>query len=117
MSQEDREVERLRRLRERQLDARDPRHADRRREAIVSRRPRETFSIRRELRSLPAKVTWMFWGGVIGLFAGLFFSLVLFLAFQVAWWEYVTTFMILFCAALGRLFGAAKDSGSEDWRK
>lgn len=117
MSNEQRETERLRRLRDRQVDARDPRHADRRRNQIVSQRPRDTFSLRQELKALPAKVTWMFWGGFWGIFVGLFFSAGLYLAFQRNWWAYLTTGAILFCAGLGYAFGTIKDSGKEDWRR
>ncbi len=113
----DSEVERLRRLREQQISARDPGHADRRREQIVSRRPRETFSVQDELKHLGAKVTWTLWGGVIGLVVGLMFSTILWLTFQVQWGLYVTGATILFCGFLGRLFGGIKDSGHEDWRK
>ena len=45
MSHQNDEAERLRRLSEQQIRARDPRQADLRREAVVSQRPRETFSM------------------------------------------------------------------------
>jgi hypothetical protein len=117
MSREQQEIERVRRLRERQLDSRDPTHTDRRRHVAVSRRPRDTFSIRDELKALPAKVTWMFWGAFWGLFVGAFFSVGFFLAFQVNWSAYLFTGAILFCAFLGRVFGGIKDSGREGWGK
>jgi len=116
MSSEKDEIERLRRLRDQQIDARDPRHADRRRNVVISKRPRDTFSLRQELRALPAKVTWMLWGGFFGIFVGLFFGAGLYLAFQVNWTAYLMTGSILICAFLGSYFGSIKDSGREGWR-
>jgi hypothetical protein len=117
MSKDQQEIQRLRRLRDRQVDARDPRHADRRRHQAVSQRPRETFSLRQELKALPAKVTWMIWGSLIGIFVGAFFGAGLYLAFGANWWAYLIAGAIVACAGLGYVFGAIKDSGKEDWRK
>ena len=109
------EVERLRRLREQQINARDPRHAERKHAKIVSGRPRAAPTLRDELRKLPAKVTWLFWGALWGIGMGLFFATVLFLAFQVRWYVPITLGTMAFSAMLGSLFGASKDSGKEDW--
>src|SRR5262245_17640185 len=109
MTKEQQEVERLRRLRDRQVDARDPTHADRRRHTAVSRRPRDTFSIGDELKALPYKVKWMFWGAFWGIFVGIFFSVGFYLAFQANWWAYLMTGAILFCAFLGFFFGQIRD--------
>lgn len=110
------EVERLKRLRDQQISARDPRLGDQRRHRATSVRPRAAFSIREELRYMGAKLTWTLWGALIGLIMGVLISTVLWLAFQVRWGEIITLGTVLFAGFLGRLFGGIKDSGREDWR-
>ena len=114
----DKEVERLKRLREQQIRARDPRQADRKRHQVTSRRPREQFSLRHELSQLGAKVTWMLWGAVIGLFLGLGLSWVLSVTLGVGdnWGLFITLGTVLVSGSLGSYFGSIRDSGREGWR-
>jgi hypothetical protein len=109
------EVERLLRLREQQLRARDPEQAARRRHMAASARPRAAFSLRKSLGQLPAKLTWALWGALVGLAMGMFFSFILTLVFQVGRGEIVIVATMVFGALLGRVFGGIKDSGRENW--
>ena len=115
MSEPD-EVERLRRLREQQIGARDPTAKARRHYDIVGRRPRPKFSVTEELQHLPAKVTWIFYGALIGLVLGVAIGWVVDLMFQVGCVEYIAFFLTLWGGIVGRLVGQARDSGREDWR-
>ena len=84
MSEKD-EIERLRRLREQQISARDPRAKARRHHEIVGQRERPTFSLTEELKHLGAKVTWMFYGAFLGLLAGVGAVLAVVVAFVSGW--------------------------------
>ena len=115
MSEKD-EIERLRRLREQQISARDPRAKARRHYEIVGQRDRPTFSLTEELKHLGAKVTWMFYGAFLGLLAGVAAGLMVDIVLQVTVVEYVAVFFVLLGGVVGRIMGKARDSGSEDWR-
>ncbi len=115
MSERD-EIERLRRLREQQIGARDPTVKARRHYEIVGKRSRPAFSLTEELRQLPAKVTWIFWGALIGLLGGVAVGLVIDVMFRVNIVEYIAVFFLLWGGVVGRILGKARDAGREDWR-
>ena len=112
---DDKEIERIRRLREQQLGARDPRAKARRLDQKLSSRPREKFSLSHELKILPAKVTWSFWGGVIGLIVGILLGIVIQISFGVPWVEYVALLCAFWGAVVGFITGRGHDTGKEDW--
>jgi len=115
MSEQD-EIERLRRLREQQIGARDPTAKARRHYEIVGNRPRPTFSLVEEIKLLPAKVTWVFYGAVIGLIAGIAIGLVVDMMFKFGCAGYLAIFLMLWGGIVGRILGKARDSGREDWQ-
>jgi hypothetical protein len=115
MSEQD-EIERLRRLREQQIGARDPAAKARRHYEIVGHRPRPTFSLMEEIKLLPAKVTWIFYGAVIGLIVGFAVGLVVDMMFQFGCAGYIAIFLMLWGGVVGRILGKARDSGREDWQ-
>jgi hypothetical protein len=110
------EVERIQRIREQQLRARDPRARARKTQQKISVRHREeTFLFQDLLRSIPAK--W--WGMIIGGMIGLIFAIVLNKAIETeaSWMEYVWYGIVLFGIVLGRGVGAAVDWSEEDHKK
>jgi hypothetical protein len=112
MSRKEDELERLKRLRERQLADRDPRARDRALYQKVSAlRQSKKLTLKNVLADLQAKWLWMFVGGVIGAIA----ALVIVLVFQAKWAEYVGYAIIAFGIVVGRLLGAVRDWGDEDW--
>jgi hypothetical protein len=116
MSDRKDEIERIQRLRDQQIKARDPRSRDRKRQQKVSARYREeTFSFQDMLGSIPAK--W--WGMIIGGMIGLVLAIVLNKAIETeaSWMEYVWYVIVLFGVAIGRGVGAAVDWSEEDHKK
>jgi len=112
MSRQDDEIERLRRLRDRQLADRDPHAKDKRFYQDVShRRKGKKFSLSNIVADFQAKWTWMLVGGIIGAVA----ALAMVLVFKEKWAEYVGYGFIVFGIVMGRLFGAVRDWGDEDW--
>ncbi len=114
MSRQNDELERFKRIRDQQLAARDPRSRDRALQAKVrARRHIKKLTVKNLLSDFTAKWTWMVAGGVIG--AAL--AIVVNLVFKAAWAEYVGYGLVLFGIVVGRLFGAIRDWGDEDWDK
>jgi hypothetical protein len=112
MSRQQDEIERLKRLRERQLADRDPRAKERKLyQNVSSRRKSKPLTLKNILADLQAKWLWMFAGGIIGAIA----ALVTVQLFQAKWAEYVGYAMIAFGVVVGRLLGAVRDWGDEDW--
>ena len=114
MGRQNDELERFKRIRDQQLAARDPRSRDRALQAKVrARRQIKKLTVKNLLSDFTAKWTWMVAGGVIG--AAL--AIVVNLVFKAAWAEYVGYGLVLFGIVVGRLFGAIRDWGDEDWDK
>jgi hypothetical protein len=110
------EIERIQRIRDQQIRARDPRSRDRKRHQRVGARYREeAFSFQDLLRSIPTK--W--WGMIVGGIIGLVFAIVLnkLVETEASWMEYVWYVIVLFGVALGRGVGAAMDWSEEDHKK
>ena len=112
MSDRDSEIERIRRIRDRQLSARDPGKRERKFQQKISGRHRKQLTFGEALRDLSGKV----WGMIIGAIIGLVFAVVLNLAIEtetswVQWVGYITVFAGV---AIGRVLGAALDWRDED---
>ncbi len=114
MSRQQDEIERLKRLRERQLADRDPGARGRAASAKArARRRTKKLTLKNVVADFTAKWTWMVTGGVIGAVL----AIVVNVAFKAAWAEYVGYGLVLFGIVMGRLFGAVRDWGDEDWDK
>ena len=116
MSDRNDEIERIQRIRERQIKARDPRAHHRKHQQKVSARYTEpTFSFQDLLKSIPAK--W--WGMIIGGIIGLVFAIVLnkVIETEASWMEYVAYVIVLAGIVLGRGVGMAMDWSEEDYKK
>jgi len=110
------EIERIQRIREQQIKARDPRaRASKRHQKVSARHQEEAFSFQDLLRTIPAK--W--WGMIIGGMIGLIFAIVLNKAIETeaSWMEYVWYVIVLFGIVLGRGVGVAVDWSEEDHKK
>ena len=114
MSRHNDELERIKRIRDAQLAARDPRARDRAMQAQVrARRQTKKLTFKNVLADFTAKWTWMVVGGAIGAVLAIVVNLV----FRVTWAEYVGYGLILFGMVVGRILGAIRDWGDEDWDK
>jgi hypothetical protein len=103
------EQERLRRIRDRQIQLRDPKIKDRKVQRSVAKKHRdslETFSITKIWTDLPKIIR----GTVIGLLAGLVILLVLPYIFQGAWVDIAGFATVFILAFLGMIFGQALDA-------
>src|SRR5512136_2184260 len=99
MSRQENEVERIRRIRDQQLAARDPRAKERAFYSKVSQRRKvRSFTFKNILADFQAKWTWMAVGGIIGALA----AIVIILLFKARWAEYVGYAMIAFGIIVGR---------------
>ena len=111
MSKQNDEVERLRRLRERQLQARDPLAKQRKVERKVTARRRKqktSFSFRAML-----DVPYQWRGAIIGAVIGMGISIVLTLTLENQWTEVIGLLIVVFLAVLGFVFGQAIDAREE----
>lgn len=111
MSKQNDEIERLRRLRERQLQARDPHAKQRkidRKVATRRRKQKQSFSLRAML-DMPYK--WR--GAIIGALLGMGISIVLPMVVKSEWIEIIGLLLVLFLAIIGIVFGQAFDEREE----
>ena len=114
MSRQSDELERIKRIRDQQLAARDPHARDRAVQAKVrARRQVKKLTFKNLLADFAAKWTWMVTGGVIGAVLAIVVNLV----FKATWAEYVGYGLVLFGIVVGRVLGAVRDWGDEDWDK
>jgi len=103
------EQNKLKRIRDRQLEARDPLKKQRRQDATIAvkhRKRTRSFSFEVMLDEIPAR--WV--GVVIGLMVGGFLILVLPLFLDYDWLDYATVGGTLFFMILGFFVGRAIDS-------
>ena len=110
------EIERIQRIRDQQIRARDPRaRASKTQQKISARRREDRFSFQDILRSIPAK--W--WGMIIGGMIGLVVAVVLSKAIETeaSWVEYVAYVIVLAGIVLGRGVGMAMDWSEDDYKK
>jgi hypothetical protein len=113
MSRQNDELERIKRIRDQQLAARDPRAHDHALQQVRARRQSKKLTVRNVLGDFTAKWTWMVAGGAIGAVLAIVVNLV----FKATWAEYVGYGLVLFGIVVGRIFGAIRDWGDEDWDK
>ena len=113
MSRQNEELERIKRIRDQQLAARDPRARDHALQQVRARRQSKKLTVRNILADFTAKWTWMVVGGAIGAVLAIVVNLV----FKATWAEYVGYGLILFGMVVGRILGAIRDWGDEDWDK
>ncbi|MBN1874041.1 MAG: hypothetical protein JXA33_07410 [Anaerolineae bacterium] len=114
------EQERLRRLREEQLSARDP-HAKenarlRRISARHSSRAQRKVSLRSVLRDMPMSV----WYTLAGLLGGILLALIMNAIVATYWpeatWRRIAAFVFVLAGlVIGRFLGKAMDWRNEDW--
>lgn len=103
------EQERLRRIRDRQIQLRNPKVKERKVQKSVAKKHRrslESFSLTKIWTELPKIIR----GTVIGMLAGLAILLVLPYIFQGAWVDYVGFAAVFILAFLGMIFGQALDA-------
>ena len=116
MSDRNNEIERIQRIRDQQIRARDPRARARKRQQKVSARYGEPkFSFQDLLRSIPAKWWGMIIGGIIGLVVAVVLSRAI--ETEASWMEYVAYVIVLAGIVLGRGVGMAMDWSEEDYKK
>ncbi len=111
MSKKNDEVERLRRLRARQLQARDPLAKQRkvgRKVTARRRKQKQSFSFRAML-----DMPYQWRGAIIGALIGMGISIVLTLTLENQWTEVIGLLIVIFLAALGTIFGQAVDVREE----
>lgn len=115
------EIERIRRIRDRQLAARDPRAEVRRvQKKMASRYTKKRITLLDVLENIPAK--W--WGMIIGALVGFALALVLDKVLHVRipnaegfWVEYMWYTLVFFGIAMGRGLAMAMDWSDEDYDK
>ncbi len=103
------EQERLRRIRDRQIQLRDPKVKERNVQKGVAKKHRsslEAFSLTKIWTDLPKIIR----GTVIGMMAGLVILLVLPYIFEGAWVDYAGFAAVFILAFLGMIFGQALDA-------
>ncbi len=114
MSQQDDEIRRLQRLRDEQLSARDPTakvRATQQRLAARRRSTRKKASVWTVIQDLPAKWLWM----IVGLLVGLAVAVIINIIAQAQWAQIVGGVVVVFGLVAGRVMGAIRDWGDEDW--
>jgi hypothetical protein len=118
MSERD-EIERLRRLRERQLAARDPTAKDRQfQKTLASRYVKKRVTLIDVVSNIPAKWIGTILGGVIGFILALVLDQVLHLRLPNVsgfWVEYIWYSLVFLGVAMGRGLAAAIDWSEEDY--
>lgn len=116
MSNRKDEIERIQRIREQQIRARDPRaHARKTQQKIRGRYKEETFSLQDVLKNIPTKWWGMFIGGIVGIIVAIVFSKAV--ETESSWVGYVGYIIVLAGIVLGRGVGAAMDWSEEDHEK
>ena len=115
------EVERIRRIRERQLRARDPLKGQRKRDRITrSKFKKKNDTLGDMLREIPAKWWGMIIGGLVGFVIAFVLERILnvkLLKIEAFWVEYLWYTLIFFGIAIGRGLAAAMDWAAEDHDK
>jgi VIT1/CCC1 family predicted Fe2+/Mn2+ transporter len=114
MSNKDDEVRRLQRLREEQLRARDPSAKEKalhQRLSTKHRKARKRITVKSVILDFPAKWLLMIIGGLLGVLIALIINMVV----QEQWVKVVGLIIVVFGIAVGRLLGAVRDWGDEDW--
>ena len=114
MSKQEDEIRRLQRLRDEQLQARDPTAKERAQQQRLVARHRKTqkkITAKSVILDFPAK--WQFM--VIGALLGLLIALIINIIVQAQWAQIVGGVLIVFGLVAGRVMGSIRDWGNEDW--
>ena len=112
MSNQD-EIERLKRLRERQLRLRDPKAKDNAVQHKISQRYKpQKLTAASVIQDIPGKWLGMIFGALLGTILAVAINVLI--DFEASWMEYVIYILIFFCAVIGRGLGAAMDWRDED---
>jgi hypothetical protein len=113
MSQQNDEIERVRRIRDRQLQLRDPKARERKvqRKAAARYKPQK-LSVAEAVQEIPGKWLGTIVGGLLGVVLGIVFDL---LVASDDWWMRYVPYLIAFAGlALGRMLGAILDWQEDD---
>jgi len=113
------EIERIQRIRERQLAARDPKAKERAvQRKVAARYKKEPITVQDVVANIPAK--W--WGTIIGAIIGFILALVLdqilhvkLVRIDAFWVEYMWYMLVVFLAVMGRSLAMAMDWSDEDY--
>jgi len=114
MSRQEDEIKRLQRLRDEQLQARDPTAKERAQQQRLVARHRKTqkkITAKSVILDFPAK--WQFM--VIGALLGLLIALIINIIVQAEWAQIVGGILVVFGLVAGRVMGSIRDWGNEDW--
>jgi hypothetical protein len=113
MSSQNDEVERLRRLRDRQISLRDPKAKDHAiQHKIAQRYKPKKLTLASVIEAIPGRWIGMFFGGLFGLIIAIAINVLV--DFPAAWMEWIAYLLILVGVFLGRGLGAAMDWTDED---
>ena len=112
MSDQD-EIERIKRLRERQLKLRDPKAKDNAvQHKIAQRYKPKKYTVADAIQDIPGKWLGTIFGALFGIIGAVAINILV--EFEAFWMEYAMYFLVLVCAILGRGLGAAMDWTDED---
>jgi len=112
MTKRNEELERLKRLRQKQLQARDPLAKQRKIERKVAARRRGTRE-KVTFKSMITDVPYRWRGAILGAVLGIVVSVVLPSLVDASWVEWIGLLAVLALALLGFMFGRAFDSRDE----
>lgn len=113
MSQRNNEAERLKRLREQQIAARDPLAKEKAYHARMAARPRPKMTATSVIKDFQLKWSLMFAGGILGAIVAVILSL----AVRASWVPLVAFALIAAGLIIGRVMGAVLDWRNEGWTK
>ncbi len=116
MSHQNDEIERAKRIRDRQLRLRDPKARDKKLMQKISAdydRKRKSLTLQDVLKDIPGK--W--WGMIIGGIVGSIAALVLSTKLESSWAPYLGYIILFACVVLGRGVGMTMDWREEDHDK
>ena len=121
MSNRNDDPERIQRIRERQLRARDPLASQRKSQRLAATRYTPTkVTFREVMREIPGKWRGMIIGGFVGFILALILDRVLHIRlpkFDAFWASYVWYSLIVFGVIVGRVLAMAMDWSEEDYDK
>ncbi len=112
MSQND-EVERIKRIRDQQIRARDPEAPLRKRDQRISQQLKtgQRYTLKNIYADIPSSIWWMLGMALLAMGGGLGFMLIV----REPWSIYVLIFLTLFGAVIGRIIGQLIDKGKGGW--
>jgi hypothetical protein len=113
MSRQDDEIERIRRIRDRQLQLRDPTVRGRRvQKTAAARYKPQKLSLSGAIQEIPGKWMGMLLGGLAGILLGILLDL---LIAADDWWTRYIPYVVAFAGlAIGRMLGAVLDWREQD---